>query len=107
QVASDAKLTPILVGLATLNGLTQNSIYSEGTTLRLTATIDIEGHSPVVLEQMFAPSDALIPDGAFVAASVQTAFGQVYSNPYEPPHIRGIRLSLESMPDHLSASIAG
>jgi hypothetical protein len=107
QVASDPKLTPILVGLATLNGLTQNAMYSEGTTLRLTATIDIEGHPPVRLENMFAPTDALIPDGAYVAASVQTAFGQVYSNPYEPPHIRSIHLSLESLPDHLSATIAG
>jgi hypothetical protein len=107
SVASDPKLTPILVGLATLNGLTQNAMYSEGTTLRLSATIDIEGHTPVRLENMFAPTDALVPDGAFVAATVQGAFAQVYSNPYEQPHIAHIRLALESLPERRVATIAG
>jgi hypothetical protein len=107
EVASDPKLTPILVGLATLNGLTQNAMYSEGTTLRLTANIDIADHPAVQLENMFAPTDALIPDGAYVAAAVQSAFAQVFSNPYELPHIRQIHLSLESLPDHRSAAIAG
>ena len=107
DVASDPKLTPILVGLATLNGLTQNSMYSEGTTLRLTATIEIEGHAPVRLENMFAPTDALVPDGAFVAASVQAAFAEIYSNPYEVPRISRIELNLESAPDRRVAAIAG
>jgi hypothetical protein len=107
RVASDPKLTPILVGLATLNGLTQNAVYSEGTTLRLTATIDIEGHTPVHLDRMFAPTDALVPDGAFVAATVQSAFAQVFSNPYELPHIAHIHLNLESLPDRRVATIAG
>jgi hypothetical protein len=107
SVASDPKLTPILVGLATLNGLTQNAVYSEGTTLRLSATIDIDGHTPVQLDHMFAPTDALIPDGAYVAATVQSAFAQVYSNPYEQPHIAHIHISLESLPDRRVATIAG
>jgi SpoIVB peptidase S55 len=106
EVASNPKLTPILVGLATLNGLTQNAMYSEGTTLRLSANIDIEDHPAVQLESMFAPSDALIPDGAYAAAAVQTAFAQIFSNPYEIPRIRRIHLSLESLPDHRSAAIA-
>jgi hypothetical protein len=107
SVASDPKLTPILVGLATLNGLTQNAVYSEGTTLRLSATIDIDGHTPVQLDHMFAPTDALIPDGAYVAATVQSAFAQVYSNPYEQPHIAHVHISLESLPDRRIATIAG
>jgi hypothetical protein len=107
QVASNPKLTPILVGLATLDGLTQNAMYSEGTTLRLAATIEIAGHPAVQLENMFAPTDALIPDGAYVAASIQSAFAQVFSNPYEIPSIQRIRLSLESLPDRRTAAIAG
>jgi hypothetical protein len=107
EVASDPKLTPILVGLATLNGLTQNAVYSEGTTLRLEGTVDIEGHTAVHLDHMFAPTDALIPDGAFVAATVQSAFAEVFSNPYELPHINNIHLSLESLPDRRIATIAG
>jgi len=107
QVAANPKLTPILVGLATMNGVTQNAVYSEGTTLRMTATIDIQGHTSVQLDNMFAPTDALVPDGAFVAAMVQSAFAQVFSNPYEIPHVERIRVSLESIPDRRVASIAG
>jgi hypothetical protein len=106
QIASDPKLTPILVGMATLNGLTQNAMYSEGTTLRLTATIEIEGHSSVQIEDMFAPTDALVPDGAYVAAKVQGAFAQIFANPYELPKIQGIHLSLESVPERRVATIA-
>jgi hypothetical protein len=107
EVAADPKLTPILVGLATMNGVTQNAVYSEGTTLRMTATIEIQGHTSVQLDNMFAPTDALVPDGAFVAATVQSAFAQVFSNPYEIPHVERIRISLESIPDRRVASIAG
>jgi hypothetical protein len=38
---------------------------------------------------------------------VQSAFAQVYSNPYEQPHIAHVRISLESLPDRRVATIAG
>ena len=43
QMISDPKLTPLLAGMVFFNGLTQNTTYGEGTTLRLSGTIDIAG----------------------------------------------------------------
>ena len=45
RMMSNPKITPILMGLAALNGLVQNSVYGEGTTLHLTGGIEIAGHS--------------------------------------------------------------
>ena len=85
-------LTPALIGMVAFNSLTQNTAYSEGTTLQLTGTIDIAGHSPVTLQSMYAPTDQFIPDGTMVAANVQTTFTRIFSNPYESPVIKSVKL---------------
>src|SRR3984885_1185932 len=54
EMISDPKLTPLLVGLVSFNGLTQNTTYGEGTTLRLSGAIQIHGHSSVNLDDMYA-----------------------------------------------------
>lgn len=107
ELIENAKLTPLLVGLVTFNGLVANTAYSEGTTLHLTGGIDIAGHSPVTLENMFAPTDLFIPDGVFVAGTVQSIFTRVFSNPYEAPRIERIALRLESIPERQLATIDG
>ena len=68
RMMSNPKITPILMGIATLNGLVQNSVYGEGTTLHLTGGIEIAGHSSVTLENLFPPTDSFIPDGMSVPA---------------------------------------
>src|ERR1700733_13892250 len=105
EMISDPKLTPLLVGLVSFNGLTQNTSYGEGTTLRLSGTINIQGHSPVTLENMYAPSDQFVPDGALVAASVQSIFNRIFSNPYETPQIERVTLRLESIPERRIATV--
>jgi hypothetical protein len=105
QMISDPKLTPLLVGVVAFNGLTQNTAYGEGSTLRLSGTIDIAGHSPVNLENMYAPTDLVVPDGTFVASSVQEIFTRIFSNPYETPRITAVKLRVESLPERRVASI--
>ncbi|HUK29910.1 MAG TPA: hypothetical protein VLV89_02280 [Candidatus Acidoferrum sp.] len=107
KLANDAKLTPLLVGLEAMNGLTANTAYSDGTTLRISGDIQISGHSPVQLDNMFAPVDSPAPDGAVVAATVQNLFSRVYTNPYEKPEIDHIRLKLESLPERRVTTIDG
>jgi len=104
-VAENAKLTPLLVAIATFNGLVGNPAYSDGTTFHLTGQVDVEGHSPVELDNMFAPNDFGVPDGLFVALSVQQMFARVYMNPYEMPKINGVRLHVESIPERRQAFI--
>lgn len=99
EVADNARLTPLLVAIATFNGLVANPVYSEGTTFHLTGQVDVEGHSPVVLDNMFAPNDFGAPDGLFVALTVQSLFQRVFTNPYELPKVNGVRLRVESVPE--------
>jgi hypothetical protein len=92
EVIESPQLTPVLVALATFNGIVSNPAYGEGFTLQLDGSIEMKGHTPVHLEDLFAPSDAPVPAGFFVATAVQGAFTRIYSNPYELPKIDRIQL---------------
>ena len=105
EMISNPKLTPLLMGIIAFNGLTQNTAYGEGSTMKLSGNIEIDGHSPVSLSDMYAPTDQFVPDGTFVASSVQTIFTRIFSNPYEMPKIDKVNLRVESMPERRVASI--
>ena len=105
QVMQNSKLTPLLVSMATLNGVRSNLTYNEGTTFRLEGTIDIAGHGSVHLSNMFAPTDQPMPDAFPIAAQVEGVFNEIFHNPYEQPHITGIQLSVSSLPNARWASI--
>jgi len=105
SMIADPKLTPLLMGMVAFNGLTQNTAYGEGTTMRLSGKIDIAGHASVSLENMYAPTDMFVPDGTFVASSVQSLFTRIFSNPYETPRIEGVSLRVESIPERKLATI--
>jgi hypothetical protein len=107
RMMSNPKLTPLLMGLAALQGLTQNSVYDEGTTLKLTAGIQITGHPTVDVESLFPSSDAFIPDGTSVAQTIQTVFQRIFSNPYETANIEKVTLNLEALPDTRQTIIEG
>jgi len=107
RMMSNPKLTPILMGLAALNGLVQNPVYGEGTTLRLTGGIDIAGHSSVSLENLFTPTDSFIPDGMSVAGAVQGVFQRIFSNQFETPQIERVTLHMEALPDRRQTTIEG
>ena len=105
EVIESPQLTPLLVAMATFNGIVASPAYSEGSTLSLEGSIDIKGHTPVRLEDLFAPTDAPVPTGFFVATSVQGAFARVYSNPYELPHLSHIQIRVTTMPERRVATI--
>ncbi len=105
KMIANPKLTPLLMGLVAFNGLTQNTAYADGTTMRLSGQIEIAGHAPVSLEDMYAPTDQFITDGTFVSASIQSVFTRIFSNPYETPDISGVTLKVESLPSRRVATI--
>jgi len=107
RMMSNPKITPILMGLAALNGLVQNAVYGEGTTLHLSGGIDIAGHSKVTLENFFTPTDSFVPDGSSVASSVQNVFQRIFSNPYETADIQGVTLRMEALPERRQTTIEG
>jgi hypothetical protein len=105
EVVDNAQLTPLLVAVATFNGVTSNVSYTEGSTLRFTGKIDLKDHTSVQLEDLFAPTDLPVPSGIFVALSVQAAFTRLFQNPFEPPQIEGIHIHVTSVPERRRATI--
>ena len=105
EIVNHPKLTPLLVALTTFNGLTQNPVYGESTTLHLTGEIRLQGHPAVEIENTFAPGDTLSPDGFPIALTMQNVFGRLFSNTFEPAKVEGISLHVESVPGRKSFTI--
>ena len=105
DIINHPKLTPLLVAITTFNGLTQNAIYGEGTTLHLSGEVRLRGHTPVQIENTYAPGDALVPDGLPIALSVQNIFTRLFVNTFEVPEVERISLHVESAPGRQSFSI--
>lgn len=102
EIIDNPKLTPLLVALTTFNGLSQNNLYSEGTTLRFSGEIRLQGHAPVVIENTFAPGDSMSPDALPIALTLQNVFGRLFNNSFEPAQVDHISLKVKSEPGHQS-----
>jgi len=105
ELVNHPKITPLLVGLALFNGLTQNSLYSEGTTLHLAATIRLHDHPPVQLESTYAPGDIFSPDGVPIAINIQSVFMRLFTNTHDSPVFDDINVRVESRPGRTSFNI--
>jgi hypothetical protein len=102
DIINHPKLTPLLVAITAFNGLTQNSVYGEGTTLHLTGEIRVRGHTSVQIENSYAPGDSFVPDGLPIALSVQNIFTRLFLNTFEVPDVESIALRVESVPGRQS-----
>jgi hypothetical protein len=105
EIIESPQLTPVLVAVATYNGIVGNTAYGEGSTLQLDGEIAIKGHTSVTLKDLFAPTDNPVPGGFFVATDVQSTFAEIYSNPYEIPHVAEIHLRVTALPERRAATI--
>jgi hypothetical protein len=106
-VAENPKLTPLLVAIAANNGISANTAYVDGTTLQLNGQINIQGHPSVEVRNIFAPTDAPIPDAIQLALSVESAFSRIYMNPYEQPKVNNVVLNITSTPGRRTSTIDG
>jgi hypothetical protein len=105
ELVNHPKLTPLLVAITTFSGLTQNSLYGEGTTLHLSGEIRLQGHAPVQIENTFAPGDTLSPDGLPIALTMQNVFTRLFTNTFEPAKVDRISFRVESVPGRKSFTI--
>jgi len=105
EMVNHPKLTPLLVGITTFSGLSQNRVYGEGTTLHLSGEIRLKGHAPVQIENTFAPSDVLSPDALPIAFAMQSVFTRLFTNTFEPAVVEHIELKVESVAGRHSFSI--
>jgi hypothetical protein len=107
EVIESPQLTPQLVALAAYNGIIGNTAYGEGSTLQLDGDIVVKGHTAVHLSDLFVPPEQPVPGGFFVATEVQSAFLQIYSNPYELPKVEHINLHVTELAERRLATIDG
>jgi hypothetical protein len=105
EMIESPQLTPILVAIATFNGIVGSPAYGEGSTLALNGTIALKGHTPVHIEDLFAPTDNPFPGGFFIAMDVSSVFARIYSNPYEVPQIDRIDLHVTMLAERRWAAI--
>ncbi len=105
EIINHPKLTPLLVAVTAFNGITQNAIYGEGTTLHMTGEIRLRGHVPVQIESTYAPGDSLSPDSLPIALAIQNVFGRLFTNNFEIPSVEHITLRVESQPGRKSYTI--
>jgi hypothetical protein len=105
EVIESPQLAPTLVATAVYNGIIGSPVYGEGSTLQLDGTIEMKGHTPVHLLDLFAPTDQPVPAGFFVATDVQAAFARIYSNPYERPQISRVDLHVKALAQRQWAAI--
>jgi hypothetical protein len=105
EVVNHPKLTPLLVALTTFNGVNQNYLYGEGTTLHLTGEIRLKGHAAVQIENTVAPTDTMAPDSLPIALVVQNVFGRLFTNNFEIPAVEHITLRVESLPGRQSYTV--
>jgi len=106
NVVQNPKLTPLLVAVAAYNGIVTNTAYTQGSTLQLDGQVNISGHPSLDLRGMYIPSN-LMPDGYELALNVESAFGRIYTNPYEQPKVQNVTLNVTSMPESRWAAIDG
>jgi hypothetical protein len=105
EVIESPQLTPTLVATAAFNGIVGSPAYGEGSTLQMDGTIAVKGHTPVQLEDLFAPTDQTTPAAFYVATEVMSDFARIYSNPYEPPQIDHIELHVKALTEKRWATI--
>jgi hypothetical protein len=105
KVIESPQLTPTLVATAAFNGIVGSPAYGEGSTLQMDGTIAVRGHTPVQLEDLFAPTDQTTPAAFYVATEVMSDFARIYSNPYEPPQIDHIELHVKALTEKRWATI--
>ncbi|GAC1635443.1 MAG: SpoIVB peptidase S55 domain-containing protein [Candidatus Acidiferrum sp.] len=105
EMVNHPKLTPLLVGITAFNGLTQNVVYSEGTTLHMSGEIKLKGHPAVQLENTFAPGDTLNPDAMPIALNLMADFMKIFTNTFDAPAVEKLSLRGESLPGRQSDTI--
>jgi len=107
EVIESPQLTPTLVATAAYNGIIGSPAYGQGPTLQMDGAINLKGHTPVELEDLFAPADPATPAAFYLATTLQSAFAEIYSNPYELPQVDRIDLHVKALTERRSAAIDG
>jgi SpoIVB peptidase S55 len=105
DVLNNFKLTPTLMMTTVFNALQGMNDFGEDTTYQLSGKINVQGFTPVSLQNMFAPADSGNSAAVNVALAVGERFTRIYQNPYAAPDIQGVNLDVDLIHDRRFARI--
>jgi len=106
QVVHDRVLTPLLLGVATQASLQRILEYSAAATFRTELQVETVGHPPLLYASVDSdPGGPQSPAAAEVARDMATVFNALYSNRFEEPQVRSVRLRVDSIPEARQARI--
>ena len=94
------------MALATYQRHRGKPAYGEGSTLQLEGEIELKGHTPVQLKDLFAPTDQPVPAGFFVAIAACRARSREFTRTHTKcPQIDGIHLRVTALAERRWATI--
>ncbi len=99
DVINNFKLTPTLMMTTVYNALQGMNEYGEDTTFRMAGHINVQGFTPVALQNMFAPADSGNPAAVSAALMVGERFSRIYQNPYATPDVKGVDVTFDLIRD--------
>ena len=105
EISENQKLTPVMLGIVVYNSLIGSPAYNDGMMLRLEGTINLDGHPPVLLHNVFAPTSLPIPDGFLLTSNVQSEFTEIFDNPYEKPRVKAVDMRITPVADRRTVAI--
>ena len=105
EVLNNPKLSPVAMMATVFNALHGINDYGEETTYRLKGVISVKGYPDVMLQNMFAPTDAGQPAAFLAALSLGDRFGRIYDNPFDVPAVKAVKLDFDLVKERRQARL--
>lgn len=99
------KWTPTLMTATLANSISGLNDYREECTYRVSGRVDLDGHPPLRLSTVQAPSEMSIPAPMVLAGWWGDKFNRLYMNEVKTPHIKRVDATVDLLPDRRIASI--
>jgi hypothetical protein len=97
--------TPTLMMTTLMNTLSNVNDAGENNTFRLSGKVEMDGQRNLSFATMQAPAESQMPAPAQLAVWVGDRFSRLYSNAVTPPHLKGVEVSVDLLPERRVATI--
>ncbi len=97
NVINHLELTPVLVGIVTGSSILNTAWSSDEMTIMLSGRIGMNGHSDVILNDVYTGFSASQPAAISLARDVQGLFQAVFQNRFEEPTVESVELEVSTI----------
>ncbi len=104
EVVDNPQITPLAIMVSIYQALLGSNSYSEESSYRMNAAIDVAGYPPVHLDSLLAPTDQL-PASLQAALTIGQHFAQLYGNASRLTNVRSITVEFEAFQGRQSLQI--